>query len=67
MSDGPYRFRETEMKRAAVAMKKAGLEVGRIDVHRDGSFSIVPKAASTNNDDANPFEREADRLEGNAL
>jgi hypothetical protein len=42
MSSGPYRFRETEMKRAIAAVNKAGVEIERIDVRRDGTFSIVP-------------------------
>jgi hypothetical protein len=42
MSSGPYRFRETEMKRAIAAVNKAGVEIERIDVRRDGTFSIIP-------------------------
>lgn len=42
MSSGPYRFREAEMKRAAVALIKAGVGIERIDVNRDGTFSIFP-------------------------
>jgi hypothetical protein len=46
MSSGPFRFRETEVKRAIAATNKAGKEVERIDFHRDGSFSIVPGKSS---------------------
>ena len=47
MSVAPYRFRETEMKRAIAAVNKAGVEIGRIDVHRDGTFSIIPGKPSS--------------------
>ncbi len=30
------------MTRAIKASKKAGVEVERIDVHKDGGFSIIP-------------------------
>jgi hypothetical protein len=50
MSSGPYRFRETEMKRAIAAAAKAGVTVSRIDVHRDGTFSIIP--GKTTEDDS---------------
>jgi hypothetical protein len=42
MSHGPHRFREKEMTRAIRASKKAGINVQRIDVHSDGTFSIIP-------------------------
>ena len=42
MSSAPYQFREKEMKRAIVAAGKAGIEIERIDVRRDGTISIIP-------------------------
>lgn len=42
MSSGPYRFRETEMRRAIAAAEKAGVAIERIHIHADGTFSIVP-------------------------
>jgi hypothetical protein len=44
MSQGPQRFRDAEMQRAIRATKKAGFEVGRIDVNRHGTFSLIPLA-----------------------
>jgi hypothetical protein len=46
VSWGPQRFREREMTRALRASKKAGIEIERIDVHEDGTFSIKPVKAT---------------------
>ena len=42
MSHGPYRFRETEMRRAIKAARSAGIEIARLDVNKDGGFAIIP-------------------------
>jgi hypothetical protein len=54
MSTGPYRFRESEMKRAIAAVNKAGHTAGRVVVHRDGSFSIIVGNPDTSSPDAEP-------------
>jgi hypothetical protein len=56
MSASPYRFRETEMKRAIAAASKAGITVERIDVHRDGTFSIIPGKPSTSTQESNSWD-----------
>jgi hypothetical protein len=58
MSHGPQRFREREMTRALKASRKAGVEVERIDVNKDGSFSIVPVKASEAHTSERPPELE---------
>lgn len=42
MSHGPYRFRESDMRRAINAARKAGIEIARLDVNKDGGFAIIP-------------------------
>jgi len=42
MSHGPYRFRESEMRRAIKAARSAGIEIARIELNRDGAIVVVP-------------------------
>jgi hypothetical protein len=56
MSASPYRFRETEMKRAIAAASKAGIMVERIDVHRDGTFSIIPGKPNASTQESNSWD-----------
>ena len=42
MSHGPQRFRESEMRRAIKAAGSAGIEIARIEVHKNGGFAIIP-------------------------
>ena len=46
------------MTRALKASRKAGVEVERIDVNKDGSFSIVPVKASEAHTSERPPELE---------
>jgi hypothetical protein len=59
MSSGRHKFTESEVKRMIRITEKAGLEVSRIDYHRDNTgthFSIIPRrptkdAHETHSDD----------------
>jgi hypothetical protein len=44
MSRGPYTFKQRDLTRAIRATEKAGIEVGRIVIDRDGKIVIIPKA-----------------------
>jgi hypothetical protein len=57
MSSGPHRFTEAEVRRMIRITERAGLEVKRIDYHRDSSgttFSIIPGKPGTSPRDAEP-------------
>ena len=36
-------FKETDIKRAVRATRNAGIDIGRIDIGKDGGISIVPR------------------------
>jgi hypothetical protein len=42
MSHGPQRFRESEIRRAIKAAGSAGIEIARIEIHKNGGFAIIP-------------------------
>jgi hypothetical protein len=43
MSSGPSTFRKVDVKRAALSAAAGGIEIGRIDISKDGVISIYPK------------------------
>jgi hypothetical protein len=45
---GRNRFKATDMKRAIITAKKAGLEVGRVEIGPDGTTSKNGEAPSPN-------------------
>lgn len=42
MSGRPSTFRETDVKRAVNAVRAAGLEIGRVEIGKDGLIAVVP-------------------------
>ena len=49
--------------RAIKASRKAGIGIQRIDVHRDGSFSIIPGEPTVYNSHSNSATRLSDDLD----
>jgi hypothetical protein len=45
MSRGPCTFRQSDVTRAVRAVAKAGVEVGRYEIAKDGRIIIVPRSA----------------------
>ena len=59
MSSGPHQFTEAEVKRMIRITEKAGLEVKRIDYHRDNTgttFSIIPGKPGTSPQESNSWD-----------
>jgi hypothetical protein len=57
MSHGPYRFRESEMRRAIKAARSAGIRIGRVELNKDGTIVVVPGEPSDVSGDAlNPWD-----------
>ncbi len=52
MSSGPSNFRKTDVKRAVQALKAAGLNVGRVELH-GSTVTIIPSEAAEIADDSN--------------
>jgi hypothetical protein len=52
MPSAPLKFRQTEVTRAVKAMRKAGVDVARLDIMPDGRISIVPSGPVATNDNA---------------
>jgi hypothetical protein len=42
MPSAPLKFRQTEVTRAVKALRRAGVDVARVDIMSDGRISIVP-------------------------
>ena len=42
MSHGPYRFRESELRRAIKAARSAGIEIDRFEIGTDGRIVVFP-------------------------
>jgi hypothetical protein len=42
MPRAPCSFRESEIRRAIKAAGSAGIEIARIEIHKNGGFSIIP-------------------------
>jgi len=59
MPSAPLKFRQTEVTRAVKAMRKAGVDVARVDIMPDGRISIVP--ADTAGEGAETAESELDQ------
>jgi hypothetical protein len=57
MVKGKQHFLKTDLKRAIESAREADLEIARIDVHKDGGFSIIPKG---NNEPVNETPNEWD-------
>lgn len=64
MPSAPLKFRATEVTRAVKAMRKAGVDVARVDIMPDGRISIVPVDTDAAPDNDNPWEREIDNMGG---
>jgi hypothetical protein len=45
MGKKPSTFKESDLRRAIVAARKAGVEIGRIRIDRSGTIELVPKSA----------------------
>ncbi len=43
MSAKASTFKETDIKRAVRATRNAGIDIGRVDIGKDGRISIVPR------------------------
>ena len=56
MGHGPARFKETDLIRALRAARKAGADVDRVEIGRDGRIVLVLK----NGDQASPEGNEWD-------
>ena len=56
MGHGPATFKETDLARALRAARKAGVEVERVEVGRDGRIVLVLK----NGDEVSPESNEWD-------
>lgn len=47
MARGPLAFRQHDVTRAIKAARAAGIEIGQIEIDKDGKIVIVPKIAAT--------------------
>ena len=56
MGHGPTTFKETDLTRALRAARKAGAEVERVEIGRDGRIVLVLK----NGDEVSPEDNEWD-------
>ena len=43
MSQAPSDFKVTNVRRAILGARLAGVDVGRVDIAKDGTISIVPR------------------------
>ena len=50
MSRGPQVFRQTDIKKAAIAVRDAGLEVQRVEIDRAGKIVIVTRGNAAQSD-----------------
>jgi hypothetical protein len=57
MGHGPATFKETDLTRALRAARKAGADVGRVEIGRDGRIVLVLK----NGDEVSPEDNEWDK------
>jgi hypothetical protein len=49
-------FRKRDLTRAVRALSAAGLAVGRVEIAKDGRFTIVPAPAATVPEDGNDMD-----------
>jgi len=63
MARGPCTFKQADVTRALIAAKKAGIEVRRIRVSKDGTIEIdtgKPESERRCNADGNPWDEVLD-------
>jgi hypothetical protein len=65
MPSAPCKFRATEVTRAVKALRKAGVEVARVNIMPDGTISIVPTNTAMESDDTAERIRNATRAATN--
>ena len=56
MSARPSLFKETDVARAVRATRNAGLDIGCVEIGKDGKISIVPKEATKDDRSANEWD-----------
>jgi hypothetical protein len=47
MSSSPSTFRKNDVKRAALAAAAGGIDIGRVEIDKNGVISIYPKDKTT--------------------
>jgi hypothetical protein len=57
MSSKASLFKETDIKRAIRATRTAGLDIGRVEIGKDGRISIIPAAQAPADSAANEWNR----------
>jgi hypothetical protein len=62
MPSAPCKFRATEVTRAIKALRKAGVEVARVNIMPDGTISIVPIDTVKSDDAVNTGANEWDTV-----
>jgi ATP-dependent exoDNAse (exonuclease V) alpha subunit len=60
MGHGPATFKETDLIRVLRAVRKAGADVERVEIGRDGRIVLVLK----NGDEVSPESNEWDEVDG---
>jgi hypothetical protein len=65
MPSAPCKFRATEVTRAVKALRKAGVEVGRVDILENGTISIIVSSDTEQPDDTATRIRNATRAATN--
>jgi hypothetical protein len=61
MSRGRHAFRQTDVTRAIKAAVAAGVEIGRVEVDKDGRIVVIPKGACAA-PEPNPWDRAIEEL-----
>ena len=51
---GPLAFKGTDLKRAIITAKEAGLEISRFEINRAGGIIVHIAKPGNDNDDENP-------------
>ncbi len=64
MGRGPCTFKERDVSRAVKAVRKAGIDVARVEIDKDGKIVVVA-GSSGNSDGLGEIAHNADRNEWN--
>ncbi len=59
MARAPLRFRERDVTAAIKAARKAGIEVGGVEIARDGTIRVIVSSPHPATAERNPWDEDA--------